>query len=48
MLTEEQKYNNKKQYLEYLSKLGVDLTNFNKFLEEVDFFNKPYENMIFT
>ena len=41
MLTEEQKYNNKKQYLEYLTKLGVDLTNFMKFLEEVDFFNKP-------
>ena len=41
MLSEEQKYLNKKQYMEYLSKLNVDLTNFNKFLEEIDFFNKP-------
>ena len=41
MLTEEQKFNNKCKYFELLSKLGVDLTNFSKYLEEVDFYEKP-------
>ena len=41
MLTAEQIHANELEYLRLLSKLGVDLTNFNKFLDEVDFFNKP-------
>ena len=41
MLTEEQKYTNKLKYIEYLSKFNVDLTHFIKYLEEIDFFNKP-------
>lgn len=41
MLTAEQKHANEIKFMELLSKLNVDLTNFNKFLDEVDFFNKP-------
>lgn len=44
MLTETQKFENKQQYLELLTKLGIDLTQLFKYLdsERVDFFNKPY------
>lgn len=41
MLTTEQCAQNKIKYLELLSKLNVDLTAFTKYLEAVDYFNKP-------
>jgi hypothetical protein len=41
MLTQEQILANKTKYLELLSKLGVDLTTFSKYLDSVDYFNKP-------
>ena len=41
MLTIEQMQKNEVEYIRLLSKLGVDLTSFNKFLDEIDFFNKP-------
>jgi hypothetical protein len=41
MLTEQQLYENKHKYVELLTKLGVDLTDFSKFLDSVDYFNKP-------
>ena len=41
MLTIEQMNQNELEYFRLLSMLNVDLTNFNKFLEEVDFFHKP-------
>jgi hypothetical protein len=41
MLTVEQKNNNEIKFMELLVKLNIDLTEFNKFLDEVDYFNKP-------
>lgn len=41
MLTQEQIQSNKLKYIELLSKLNVDLTDFIFYLESVDFFNKP-------
>lgn len=41
MLTQEQKNKNEIRYLELLSLLKVDLTNFNKHLNEVHFFDQP-------
>lgn len=41
MLTIEQKNNNEIKFMELLAKLNIDLTEFNKFLDEVDYFNKP-------
>lgn len=44
MLTETEILENKKQYLELLSTLNIDLTNFVRYLDSqrVDFFNKPF------
>jgi hypothetical protein len=41
MLTVEQKNNNEIRFIELLSKLNIDLTELNKFLDEIDYFNKP-------
>ena len=41
MLTDEQKFENKKRYLELLTKLGIDLTQILKYLESVDYFEQP-------
>jgi len=47
MLTEEQIYQNKMQFLKLLTKLGVDLTKLNQYLEAVDYFNKPASTQYF-
>lgn len=41
MLTQEQKNNNEIRFMELLTRLNIDLTNINKLLDEVDYFNKP-------
>lgn len=41
MLTLEQKNNNEIKFIELLSTLGLDLTELNKFLDQIDYFNKP-------
>lgn len=41
MLTNEQKQQNKMEYLSLLTKLNIDLTEFSKYLDNVDFFEKP-------
>ncbi len=41
MLTVEQKNNNEIRFMELLSKLNTDLTELTKFLDEIDYFNKP-------
>ena len=41
MLTEDQKYKNQMKYLELISRLGIDMTSFTKYLLSVDYFNKP-------
>ena len=41
MLTEDQKYKNQMKYLELITRLGIDMTEFTKYLISVDYFNKP-------
>jgi hypothetical protein len=41
MLSEQKIYENKLKFMELLTKLNVDLTDFSKFLDSVDYFNKP-------
>lgn len=41
MLTQEQKNNNEIKFMELLSKLNIDLTELNRLLDQVDYFNKP-------
>ena len=41
MLTQEQKNNNEIKFMELLAKLNIDLTEVNKFLDQIDYFNKP-------
>jgi hypothetical protein len=41
MLTQEQKNANEIRYMELLAKLNIDLTEINKLLDQVDYFNKP-------
>ena len=41
MLTVEQKNNNEIKFMELLTKLNIDLTELNKFLDQIDYFNKP-------
>lgn len=41
MLTVEQKNNNEIKFMELLAKLNIDLTEFNKFLDEISYFDKP-------
>lgn len=47
MLTDTQILENKEKYISLLAKLGVDLTQFTKYLEAVDYFNKPASNQSF-
>lgn len=47
MLTTEEKYNNKIQYLQLLSTLNVDLTTFSKYLDSIDYFEKPLTSQNF-
>jgi len=47
MLTPEQRYENKIKYLELLSKLNVDLTQFSKYLDSIDYFEKPLTSQNF-
>lgn len=42
MIPVEVKNANEIKFMELLTRFGVDLTEFNKFLESVDFFNKPF------
>ena len=48
MLTVEQKNNNEIKFMELLSKLNIDLTELNKFLDEIDYFNKPASTQYFN
>lgn len=41
MLTLEQKNNNEIKFMELLSRLNIDLTEVNKLLDQLDYFNKP-------
>lgn len=41
MLTLEQKNNNELKFMELLTKLNIDLTEVNKLLDQIDYFNKP-------
>jgi hypothetical protein len=41
MLTSEQKNNNEIKFMEMLAKLGIDLTEISKLLDQLDYFNKP-------
>lgn len=41
MLTEEQIYEYRTKYIELLEKLNIDLTDIMKYLNAVDYFNKP-------
>lgn len=47
MLDQEQIYQNKLKYVELLTKLNVDLTEFSKFLDSVDYFSKPASTQYF-
>ena len=47
MLTDEQIYQNKMKYLELLSKLGVDITELVRYLDSIDYFNKPASTQYF-
>jgi hypothetical protein len=41
MLTVEQKNNNEIKFMELLARLSIDLTEFNMFLDSIDYFNAP-------
>lgn len=41
MISQEQKNNNEIKFMELLARLNVDLTEINKFLDQVDYFNAP-------
>ena len=41
MLTLEQKNSNEVKFMELLTKLNIDLTEVSKFLDQIDYFNKP-------
>ena len=41
MLDENQIYQNKLQFTQLLTRLGIDITELVKYLEEKDYFNKP-------
>lgn len=41
MLTTEQKQENRMKFLELLGKLDIDLTDLSKYLDEIDYFEKP-------
>lgn len=41
MLSDKQKLENKLKYIELLGSIGVDLTEFAKYLDHIDFFEKP-------
>ncbi len=47
MLSAEQTYTNKIKFIELLGKLNVDLTELIKYLDQVDYFNKPASNQFF-
>ena len=41
MLTQEKKNSNEIKFIELLAMLRIDLTNINKLLDQIDYFNKP-------
>ena len=41
MLTLEAKNSNEMRFMELLTRLNIDLTELNKFLDQIDYFNKP-------
>jgi len=47
MLTDEEIYKNKMKYLDLLLKLNIDLTDITRYLEAVDYFNKPASTQFF-
>lgn len=42
MLTDEKKYSNKVKFIELLTKLNIDLTELTKYLDAINYFDKPY------
>ncbi len=44
MLNQEQKNSNEIKFIELLSRLNIDLTELNKFLDQIDYFNAPASN----
>ena len=47
MLDQEKIYQNKLKFMELLTKLNVDLTEFSKFLDAIDYYNKPASTTYF-
>lgn len=47
MLTAEQKNNNEIKFMELLSRLNIDLTELNRFLDKVNYFNAPASTQYF-
>ena len=47
MLSKEEIQNNKIQFLKLLAKLNIDLTDLTKYLDSVDYFNKPATTQYF-
>ena len=41
MISQEQKNNNEIRFMELLARLNIDLTAISKFLDQIDYFNKP-------
>lgn len=41
MISQEQKNNNEIKFMELLTRLNIDLTEINKFLDQIDYFNAP-------
>lgn len=41
MISSEAKNNNELRFMELLTRLNIDLTELNKFLDQIDYFNKP-------
>lgn len=47
MINQEQKNNNEIRFMELLAKLNIDLTELTKFLDKIDYFNKPASTQYF-
>jgi len=47
MLAQDELYNNKLKFFELLTKLNIDLTDLSRYLDAVDYFNKPASTTYF-